>query len=227
MGRELRRVPPNWKHPKKNNRTWKTEMVYQPMFDEPYIDNITEWIKNHQLWLRGEHPDQKDKDWDTSKYKFYAEYDGGPPDINYYRPDWEKEEMTWYQVYETVSEGTPVSPPFEKPEELIEYLVENGDFWDQKRREEGTSSMPCAPWTRKQAESFVLGTGWAPSGIIANGKFMSGVEGLAELSEQEANGTEQMNYALQCFCGQYNGRIQPPTVFKVGYNDWLCERTIK
>ena len=86
--------------------------------------------------------------------------------------------MTWWQVYETVSEGTPVTPPFETREELVEYLVANGDFWDQKRRTEGRSSMPCEPWPRKQAESFVFGSGWSPSLVVANGRVMSGVEAI-------------------------------------------------
>jgi hypothetical protein len=78
--------------------------------------------------------------------------------------NWEHpQEMTWYQVYETVSEGTPVTPPFETQSELVEYLVANGDFWDQRCRKEGSSIMECAPWSRKQAEAFVYGPGWAPS----------------------------------------------------------------
>jgi len=37
---------------------------------------------------------------------------GGPPDKEYYRPAWTEEEATAFQMYETVSEGTPVSPFF-------------------------------------------------------------------------------------------------------------------
>jgi hypothetical protein len=64
---------------------------------------------------------------------------------------------------------------------LIDYLVENGDFWDQQRRAEGVSDMPCAPWTQKQAERFVLEAGWMPSGIVVNGAFLSGPESLEVL----------------------------------------------
>ncbi len=178
MGRELRKVIKNWDHPKIEGR----EDSYQPMFDQPYIERLSEWIDNHKLWEEGKHPDQ------PSDYRYFAEWDGGPPDLEYYRPDWREEDMTWFQVYETVSEGTPVTPPFETKEELVEYLVENGDFWDQSRRKNPHPyQMPCEPWQRKHAENFVFGSGWAPSGIVANGKVMSGVEGLSELNPNPHN----------------------------------------
>ena len=88
--------------------------------------------------------------------------------------------MTWWQVYETVSEGTPVTPPFETQEELVEYLVANGDFWDQSRRAKGGSSMPCGPWPREQAKKFVLGRGWAPSLIVDAKGIRTGVQALCD-----------------------------------------------
>jgi len=69
--------------------------------------------------------------------------------------------MTWFQAYETVSEGTPVTPPFATQEELIDYLATRGDFWDQHRGE--------GPWPRENARKFVLGSGWAPSMIVTTG----------------------------------------------------------
>lgn len=179
MGRELRRVIPNWEHPEKDGY----EDRLQPMFDNSYIKEMDEWIKNHNLWQTGKHPDQIGENGSESKY--FAEWDGGPPDIEYYRPNWKESEMTWYQVYETVSEGTPVSPPFETQQELIDYLMENGDFWDQKRRKDprniGGFRMKCDPWSKAAAERFVMGSGWAPSMIVTGGKIMSGVEALAEI----------------------------------------------
>lgn len=167
MGREIRKVIPNWEHPKKEKYNYikqRLEKVYQPMYDRPYIEAINEWIEEHQKWEQGNHPKQ-DKD-----YRYYAEFAGNAPDFEYYRPDWNEQEMTWFQVYETVSEGTPVTPPFETQQELIEYLVKNGDFWNQQRRES------CDPWTREQAEKFVFGDRWIPSGIIKNNKFYVGKE---------------------------------------------------
>jgi hypothetical protein len=123
MGREVRRVPPHWEHPKNENGR------YQPMYDRDYLTELNEWWENHQLWLKGEHPHQNDDD--PSTERFYAEAEGNPPEVEYYRP-FSGEEATWYQLYETVSEGTPVSPPFETEDELIDYLTENGDFWYQQ-----------------------------------------------------------------------------------------------
>ena len=188
MGREIRRVIPNWQHPEEEKYDpFKRRKVtrFKPLYDEPYRTAIAEWIESHNLWLDGNHPDQNHES--AKEYKFYAEYDGDAPEYKYYRPDWKPEDMTWYQVYETVSEGTPVTPPFETKEELIEYLVENGDFWDQQSRREGDTIMNCDPWPRQQAEAFVNGPGWAPSMVIENGKIMSGVEAIRWLKEPNGN----------------------------------------
>lgn len=187
MGREIRRVIPNWEHPKKREFNWKTQEydeVYQRMYDSPYIEALNEWIAEHQRWESGEHEDQK-KDYYTPKeYPYYASLNGNPPVVEYYRPNWKPEEAMWYQLYETVSEGTPVTPPFATKEELIEYLVANGDFWDQDRRKAGDSIMPCAPWPRQQAEAFVNGPGWAPSLVFIGGNIQSGVEFIASQQEK-------------------------------------------
>ena len=144
------------------------------MFDCDYLKDLEEWIEGHRKWEAGEDEYRKK----YPEYRYYAQWEGDPPDVEYYRPPWSKEEATWYQVYETVSEGTPVTPPFETQQELIDYLVKNGDFWDQKRREEGKFDLDCQPWSREQAEKFVLGSGWAPSFVIQGGKVMTGVQAL-------------------------------------------------
>lgn len=161
MGREIRRVAPNWEHPKRKKYNLLKrceEESYQPMYDRPYIEAITEWIEEHLSWEDGSNPNR------SSEYakdcRYYAEYEGDAPEVAYYRPDWKPEEMTWYQMYETVSEGTPVSPPFETKEELVEYLVANGDFWDQSRKNGG--------WNRKNAEQFVE-RGFAMSMMVNTG----------------------------------------------------------
>lgn len=151
MGREIRKVPPNWDHPK-SMRSYGRE-GFQPMYDERFEDAAAKWKADYAAWEAGEklkHPNG-----DGSLMEFW-EWDGGPPDREYYRP-WTDAEATWLQVWETVSEGTPVSPPFATPEELIDYLAEHGDFWDQKRGD--------GPWKRANAERFVK-SGWAPSLIV-------------------------------------------------------------
>lgn len=174
MGRELRRVPANWDHPKCMRQRGTVD--YQPMVNSPFGPEMRQWITEWEAWERGERPDSCT---DENKALPFWEWSGSPPDPLYHRPDWKPEEMTWFQVYETVSEGTPVTPPFATKEELVDYLVANGDFWDQKRREEGNSFMNCEPWTRQQAEAFV-GCGHAMSFAAVDGRVMSGVEFLAE-----------------------------------------------
>lgn len=150
MGREIRMVPPNWEHPKKQTLHG---FDYQPMRDRTFADEAREWLNDCIAWENGTHEDcAKHKE----KYPFYWQWAGDPPDAEYYRPAW-TEEPTWVQMYETVSEGTPVTPAFATKEELIDYLVTHGDFWDQKRGDGG--------WKRENAKQFVE-AGWAPSMMV-------------------------------------------------------------
>ena len=140
MGREIRRVPANWQHPQENGK-------YHPLIDRDFDSALQEWLAEYEAWKKdpGDEP-----------------FTETPPDPEYYRPKFESAE--WYQVYETVSEGTPVTPPFETKAELIDYLATHGDFWDQHR---GDGS-----WSRQAAERFAEAE-WAPSGIfIAPSSFL-------------------------------------------------------
>lgn len=169
-------MPANWQHPqetKYNPFLGVDETRYVPLFNSRYIDDLNEWLKNHQAWEDGTHEAFAKYGHTKEEFPFYANYGGNPPEVEYYRPDWKPEEMTWWQVYETVSEGTPVTPAFSTAEELIEYLVINGDFWD-KRRGDG-------PWSRKNAEAFVKDGGWAPSMVLRpKTGLISGVQALGE-----------------------------------------------
>ena len=177
MGREIRRVPKNWNHPKHENGSFK------PMFDQSSTSAFNEWMEAFEAFKAGEINEAcKEYGYDKNDpYLAFCHYYGEPPRAEYYRPEWDKSSATWWQVYETVSEGTPVSPPFETQDELIDYLVENGDFWDQERRKDKSRNMfgmRCDPWPREQAEKFVKGHGFAASMVIAGGKIMSGIEAL-------------------------------------------------
>lgn len=67
-----------------------------------------------------------------------------------------------YQIWETVSEGSPVSPVFATPEELADWMVANDDSVTR-----GT--------THEQWLRFINGPGWAPSFVASGGEFKSGV----------------------------------------------------
>lgn len=147
MGREIRMVIPNWEHPKRTKfNPFKTreEESYQPLHDKSYQQAAAEWRKEFAEWESGERQAYLAENGEDYEY---WDYNGMPPDKEYYRPDWKPEEMTWFQIYETVSEGTPVTPPFATKQELVDYLVANGDFWDQQRGDGG--------WSRENAERFV------------------------------------------------------------------------
>lgn len=161
MGRQIRMVPPNWEHPKKYFVGGRYD--YDPKHGESYEEACEEWIKGFESWQRGERPKHCSEE--NSKL-YYWDWDSMPPDKDCY-VDYEGAEPTWYQVYETVSEGTPVSPPFETQEELIQYLADNGDFCDQRRGDPA--------WGIERATKFVE-HGYAPTLIISNGKIKLGTE---------------------------------------------------
>lgn len=181
MGREIRRVPPQWDHPVTERQNG--QQGYQPMFDRTYEQACAEWLADFDRIRNG----------GAKGYEIEC-YPGGvchwaseniAPEPSYYRP-WEDDEATWWQLWETVSEGTPVSPPFETDEDLICYLAEHGDFWDQRRCHEPGwvtlwGGMPgVSGWGRDRAEKFVRGAGWAPSMVVDSGQVKSGVNFVNE-----------------------------------------------
>lgn len=150
MGREIRRVPPDWKHPRRDTDggPGRTAGDFRPLRDEFFDAALERWYAEWQSWRAATHPH-----WRPGCR--YDEWAGGPPDPDHYRHrDWTEAEATHCQMYETVSEGTPVSPVFATPEGLVEYLVAGGDFWDRRRGSGG--------WARAAAEAFVR-AGSAPS----------------------------------------------------------------
>lgn len=164
MGRELRMVPPNWEHPRKAYTNY--EIHYKPMFETSFRKAADDWTAGFLAWL-AKYPSGVNED----GYRYW-EYEGDPPEKDTHAP-FEDSEATWFQLFENVSEGTPVSPPFATAEELVEYLVANGDFWDQKN---GHGQK----YSRKAAESLVRG-GYCPSMIVVDGKVFAHPSEQAEL----------------------------------------------
>lgn len=79
--------------------------------------------------------------------------------------EWKQEEPPegeGWQLWETVSEGSPVSPVFSTPEALAAWLTGRPGI------NSGT--------TEDQWLKFITGPGWAPSFVMAGGQAMSGVE---------------------------------------------------
>jgi len=143
MGREIRKVPPNWEHPK------DAQGRYVPLLDVDYESAAASWAAEYEQWRDGTHPRQQGEF--GCEEKWFWDYDS-PPDRETCRPKF-LEPATWFQVYETVSEGTPTTPPFATASELIDHLVRHGEFGEH----EG--------WPRRSAEHLV-GGGYMPSLIV-------------------------------------------------------------
>lgn len=147
MGREVRMVPPNWEHPKHWN-PHRRESVYKPLLRESYSvafrrwreEELPEWLENYDRWQAGLYRTYGDPNWKpipwnefaknerTKNIRAYEDWAGvcpASPDASDYMPDWSPEERTHYMMYEDTSEGTPISPAFETPEELARWLADN------------------------------------------------------------------------------------------------------
>lgn len=86
-----------------------------------------------------------------------GEYEGWAPT--------EPPEGDGWQVWETVSEGSPITPVFPTAAALVDHLSTVGTTWDQRSY---SWSPAKGPWRREAAEAFVA-SGWAPSFIAFGG----------------------------------------------------------
>lgn len=140
MGREVRRVPANWQHPTDAHGALIPMHARFPYDD----DEIREGIADG--WLTGEPP-----------------YYGIPV-----MPGWSDAERTHWQMYETCSEGTPISPAFATPEELAWWLADSG------ASAFGNMTASYSAWLA------TLRSGSAISAVVtSDGHLMSGVEAEA------------------------------------------------
>jgi len=140
MGREVRRVPKDWVHP--------VDASGKPIPMEKYFPYNEEEIKEglEDGWL-----------------------EDCPPHYGVeVMPDWPEEERTHYQMYECTTEGTPISPVMEDPEELARWLADTG-----------ASAFAGMPATYEQWLATVC-AGSAPSMVKEGGVIRSGVSATAE-----------------------------------------------
>ena len=154
MGREVRRVPADWQHPKYTEENAPFERAvgrYIPMFDGGYAEAAAEFLEKAN----------------SEGLEEALDYFGSAPKREEYMPDWPEAERTHFVMYEDTSEGTPISPAFETPEALARWLADTGAsaFADQ------TASYEA--WLR------IANGGFAPSAIMIGGKLTSGVEALS------------------------------------------------
>lgn len=152
-------------------RTWSKETRWVPK-DPPYhptakevnqwglgalnLNSIHQWrLMNRRAALEGltiscPHCGGEGSAWpDEESKKAYDEWEETPPP-----------EGPGYQVWETVSEGSPITPVFETPESLAKYLADNGQCLMG-------GNTNYAGWLK-----WIKGPGWAPSLAMVGGKFV-------------------------------------------------------
>jgi len=162
MSRELVRVPPNYEHPRIIVERWNgPRWVMKPTFHHTsYEDALSEFEEKKARVGRGELDKYEECYRGKTSEETIANWleDHSAPEKDWYR-NWKVEDATWFQLWQTVTEGGPVSPAFETKEELVEYLVRYGDeFYDEEPR--------IRPWARDYATDFIMGVGWKPSGAF-------------------------------------------------------------
>lgn len=172
MGREVRKVPKGWEHPKypADYHDPNKRSRYIPLYNGGFAARDAEWNEGYAQWQRGyvknygatEKWQPRTKD-DGPTYSLYA---GERPSPDEYMPEWPLPERTMFMMYEDTSEGTPISPAFETPEELARWLADNN-----------ASAFAGMTATYEQWLRVCKG-GYAPSAIMENGILKSGVAAL-------------------------------------------------
>jgi len=114
---ELRRVPANWEHPRDK------EGKFVPLRDS-YEAHCETWLAALKEWEADRHPDRATAA--AQGIRYFWDWEGPPPDSSSYFPRFDVP-ATSYQIYETVSEGTPISPVFSSKAEVIEWIVNRGE----------------------------------------------------------------------------------------------------
>jgi hypothetical protein len=167
MGREVRMVAADWKHPKNDKGKYIPLHEGNGAFEKAEA----EWNEGYAKWQEGlcesYGTGEKWKPIDSEYVGLrYSDYSGTRPSPDDFMPNWPAEKRTHYMMYEDTSEGTPLSPAFPTPEELAKWLVANN------ASAFGGETASYEAWLR------VCKGGWAPSCVVQNGQLYSGVEAL-------------------------------------------------
>lgn len=177
MGREVRKVPANWEHPRNEHGH------YKPLHGRSFAADLADWEEGAAKWDQGYvqdysvypetawKPKRGDEDCET-----YADWAGEKPLAEWYMPDWPESERTHFMMYEDTTEGTPISPAFATPEELARWLADTG-----------ASAFGGMTATYEEWLNMIVGPGWAVSAVISDGEFRSGVSEASHMAQK--NGT--------------------------------------
>ena len=158
MGREVRMVPKSWKHPKREDGS------FIELFDSDFEARAAEWDDENDKWIAKDFPDYVSEE---SKKMSYSEWNGDRPENQDYMPSFEGGSASCLMMYETTTEGTPISPAFETAEELAQWLFDNNASL-------GWQTASYEGWLR-----VVQGGGYACSAVVSNTDgLQSGVDAI-------------------------------------------------
>lgn len=145
MSREVRRVAKDWKHPSEG-RYADGKPRYEPLHDRSYTEAAAEFMK-----LANEKGLQEAVDYMSV------------PRRENYMPEWPEAEKTHLMMYETCSEGTPISPAFATAEELARWLVDN------KASAFGQMTATYEEWLSMCRLGHSIGSGVLVGGVMTSG----------------------------------------------------------
>jgi hypothetical protein len=160
MSRELRRVPVSW----------ALDPRFPLSLHDGYTAKLAAWELHNSKWNEGLELSYSSyalpvdqwvwvaREGEALQCAQFADWDGPRPKSADFMPDWPDSERTHYVLYETVTEGSPVSPVFATAEELAAWLVT-----PDGRRESRTNSTYEA-WMK-----VFMGNGHVPSMVFQNG----------------------------------------------------------
>lgn len=166
-------VPHDWQHP----RDESGRLI--PLFGGSFAEAASEWDEEARQWDRGFVRDYATDGWRARGTRDYDDsgstlegWYGPRPRETDYMPDWPLAERTHLQMYETCSEGTPISPVMETPEELARWLADNG------ASAFGASTATYEEWLT------TIRRGWSTGAVLEPGRgLLSGVQWMHEQEE--------------------------------------------
>ncbi|VVB50621.1 Uncharacterised protein [uncultured archaeon] len=157
MGREVRMVPPGWQHPQ------EADGRYKPLLDGSFEKALAEWTEGKKKWEEGfrenwgaKEGEPKWKPKEADETCSWVEWNGSKPQKRDYMPTFPEGTATHLMMYETCTEGTPISPAFATPEELAHWLADNG------ASAFGDMTATYEQWLA------TCKSGWAPSAVFTS-----------------------------------------------------------
>jgi hypothetical protein len=174
MGREVRMVAPGWQHPTFYNEYRRCDDL-KGLYEGPFSVKLAEWLEEEAKWNEGLRREWGTDSWKPIKEEYkhhtFEQWTGRKPRQEDYMPEWAPGEATQLMMYETTTEGTPISPAFDTPEELARWLADNG------ASAFGSSTASYEEWLS------TCQSGHAFSAMFINGELISGVAANKVLDE--------------------------------------------